>query len=213
VTRVPRLLAAAALALTVALTGCSTSGGASPAPSGLNTRTSSSPYQGFGLDPPQPRPSFTLTDTAGAAFAFGNRTQGHPTLLYFGYTRCPDICPATMADIGLALKTLPVSLQKRTYVVFVSTDVKHDTAALITRWLKNFSAGTKANFVGLRGTQPQIDAAQAASHTFLAEDGGLTHSARVLLYGTDDYARDSFVYDNAVEQKQIEHDLPLVAKD
>ncbi|MDQ6848930.1 MAG: SCO family protein [Actinomycetota bacterium] len=204
-------LLALSLVLFAALTGCSSAGGPSPSSSGLNDQTGAGPYQGVGLEPARPRPSFTLTDTSGARFPFGDRTGGHPTLLYFGYTRCPDICPATMADIALALKKLPMPIQRKTYVVFVSTDVKHDTGPVLGRWLKNFAAGQHAKFVGLRGTKAQIDAAQAAAHVFLAEDGGQTHSAQVLLYGSDDYARVSFVYDGTGEQAQIEHDLPLVA--
>lgn len=201
------LLAAFALLL---LAGC-TSSHADPKPSGLNDQPASGKYAGFALTPPQPRPSFTLIDTAGKRFEFGTATEGHPTLLFFGYTRCPDICPATMADISVALKKMPVSLQQQTYVVFVSTDVKHDTGAILTRWLRNFDTGTKAHFVGLRGSQAQVNAAQAASHIFLAEDGGQTHSTTVLLYGPDDYARTSFVYNDNGEQEQIEHDLPIVA--
>ena len=73
--------------------------------------------------------------------------------------------------------------------MFVSTDVKHDTGPVITQWLKNFTPGSHAHFVGLRGTQAQVDAAQAAAHILIAEDGGQTHSTQVLLYGPDDYAR------------------------
>ena len=203
------VLAAAALALA----GCSSSGsgtgGGTPAPSALNDRPPSSKYAGFELSTPRPRPSFTLTDTQGKPFAFGSVTAGHPTLLFFGYTHCPDECPTTMADIRLGLSKVPVALQKRTYVVFVSTDVKRDTGPVLAAWLKRFSDGVDATFVGLRGTQQQIDAAQAAAHVFLAQDGGETHSTQVLLYGPDDYAHVSFVI-SGNEASQIAHDLPLV---
>jgi protein SCO1/2 len=201
-----------ALAVLV-LAGCASSH-ADPAPkaSGLNDQiNSTSKYAGFQLTPPYPRPSFTLSDTSGRPFPFATATAGHPTLLFFGYTNCPDICPATMADIGAAVKKSPLALQRNTYVVFVTTDVAHDTGPVMARWLRNFDAGTHAHFVALRGTQAQIDAAQAAAHTMLAEDGGRTHSTQVLLYGSDDYARTSFIYNNNGEQQQIEHDLPLVA--
>jgi protein SCO1 len=198
------------VSLVIALAGCS-SGSPKPKASELKGQNQVGPYLGAGLDPAQPRPSFTLTDTTGKPFAFGSRTAGHPTFLYFGYTNCPDICPATMADIGLALKQLPTSLQRETYVVFVSTDVKHDTGPVIAQWLRNFDNGAKAHFVGLHGTQAQVNAAQAAAHIFLAEDKGQSHSTQVLLYGSDDYARTSFVYNDNTEQQQIEHDLPIVA--
>jgi protein SCO1 len=202
-------LCCALVALLLALTACSPSGGTSK---GLSDNTGSGPYQGVGLVPPRPRPAFTLTDTSGATYPFAAKTQGKTTMLFFGYTNCPDICPATMADIGVALRAVPVATQKQITVVFVSTDVEHDTGPVIARWLANFSPDTHATFVGLRGTQAQVDAAQAASHIFLAEDGGQTHSTQVLLFGPDDYAHDSFVYNDNGEAKQMQHDLPLVVK-
>jgi protein SCO1 len=98
-------------------------------------------------------------------------------------------------------------------VVFVTTDVKRDTGPVIARWLANFTPGTTATFVGLTGTQAQINAAQAAAHIFLAEDKGATHSTQVLFYGPDNYARDSFVFNNSQEQKQMEHDIPIVVNE
>jgi protein SCO1/2 len=216
--RLTRKVGAALAALLIGgtLAGCGSSGSGSPSPRPsalVGGQQHSGPYQGMGIDPARPRPNFTLTDTDGKPFAFGTRTAGHPTLLFFGYTNCPDVCPTTMADVGNALREVPAGLQKQTYVVFVSTDVQRDTAAVLARWLKNFDYGTDATFVGLRGTQDQVDAAQAASGIFLAEDAGQTHSTQVLLYGPDDYARLSYVYTgNGDEAAQIAHDLPLVAK-
>ena len=77
--------------------------------------------------------------------------------------------------------------------------------------VKKLAGNAKATFVGLRGTQQQVDAAQAAAHITLAEDDGETHSAQVLLYGPDDYARVSFLQSNT-EQQAMKHDLPIVAK-
>lgn len=176
-----------------------------PAPGGPNGG-----FDGVGLDPAQPRPSFSLTDAAGASFSFARTTLGHPTLLYFGYTNCPDVCPTTMFDLGAALRTLPVAMQKEAYVVFVSTDVKRDTGAVIAKWLSNFSTGTSATWVGLHGTQAEINAAQAAAHIQLAADDGQTHSAQVLLYGPDNYARVTFVQ-STNEQQSMAHDIKLVS--
>jgi protein SCO1/2 len=206
VTRLYRLLAAFAVVLTLA--ACSSA--AKPSPSDLVVVPSSGPYQGMGMLPPQPRPSFTLTDTAGRTFSFGQATSGHPTLLFFGYTQCPDVCPTTMADIRTALARLPLTEQQKVYVVFVSTDVRHDTAAVVHTWLGHFTGGVHATFVGLIGTQAQIDAAQTAAHVTLATDGGQTHSARVLLYGADNYARVSFLQ-GSDEAQQMAHDVPLVS--
>jgi protein SCO1 len=205
-----RRLAAVVAAVAVVAAACS-SGAAAPQPSELHDKPTGGVYQGFGLLPPQPRPSFTLTDTSGKSYAFGRATAGKPTLLYFGYTHCPDVCPTTMADIGQALRTVPSDIQRRTQVVFVTTDVKRDTGPVMAAWLAHFDTDLPNRFVGLTGTQAQIDAAQAAAHVQLAEDEGQQHSADVLLYGSDDYARVQYLQ-STNEADQIGHDLPLVAK-
>lgn len=189
--------------------GASDSGGASASASELNDHTDQT-YSGLGLTPPQPRPQFTLTDQSGAAYKFGTVTKGKPTLLYFGYTHCPDVCPTTLADITQALQAVPAAVRDRTQVVFVTTDVKRDTPAVLKAYLAQFDAGLPNRFVGLSGTQSQVDAAQVAAHVTLAEDEGQTHSAQVLLYGSDDYARVSFL-ESTDEAGQIRHDLPLIA--
>jgi protein SCO1/2 len=210
-----RLGAAAAFAaLALVVAGCSSSGSGHdhPKPSDLVGQRQVGKYLGAGLIPAQPRPSFTLKDEAGKDFAFGTQTAGRPTLLFFGYTHCPDECPTTMADIQLALRSVPADVAKQTYVVFVTTDVKRDTGARLKQWLGGFAAGTRAKWIGLTGTQADIDAAQAAAHVPIAEDNGETHSAELLLYGPDDYARVAFLL-GSNEQKQIAHDLPIVARE
>lgn len=208
-----RLLAVLAM-VSLAVAGCSSSKSShssSATPSQLvGAQGTANGFQGMGLEPAQPRPSFTLADTSGQPFSFAQRTAGHPTLLFFGYTHCPDVCPTTLFDIGAALRSLPKPVQQQTYVVFVSTDIKRDTGPVIAKWLANFDSGVAATFVGLSGSQAQIDAAQTAAHITLAEDGGQTHSAQVLLYGSDDYARVTYLQ-STNEQQQIAHDLPMVA--
>jgi protein SCO1/2 len=178
---------------------------------GLGNPSGGGKYSGFGLTPPQPRPNFVLSDEAGAAFSFASRTQGKPTLLFFGYTNCPDDCPTTMADIHLALKEVPGNVRAKTLVVFVTTDPKRDSGAVIKKWLNQYTGGVPAaNWIGLRGNQAQIDAAQAAAHVAIAADDGQTHSLAVLLYGPDDYAHVSFALTDT-ERQQMVHDLPIVA--
>jgi protein SCO1/2 len=175
---------------------------AAPTPAGA--------YRGTELDPPQPRPTFTLTDTTGARFDFAARTRGRPTLLFFGFTHCPDICPTTMASVAAALRGVDEPLRRSVQVVLVTTDPARDTGPVLARWLRNFDADLPARFVGLTGTVAQVEAAQAAARVPVAEDDGRTHSAELLLYGADDYARVAYVADAAPDA--LRHDLPLVAK-
>jgi protein SCO1/2 len=203
------LLALAAAAATLA--GCSAA--APPAaerPAVSAEPTAAGTYRGLQLDPPQPRPTFTLTDTSGARYDFAARTRGRPTLLFFGFTHCPDICPTTMADVATALRGFADPVRGAVRVVFVTTDPKRDTGRALAGWLRNFDADLPTRFVGLTGTLPQVEAAQAAARVPVATDEGQTHSAELLLYGPDDYARVAYVAGSTPDD--LRHDLPLVLR-
>lgn len=203
-------LTAVALAATTSfmLAGCGTSSGAQP-PVAVTTSAVNGQFRGLGFSPPHPRPYFTLTDQQGRSYDFGTRTADRPTFLYFGYTHCPDICPTTMADVATALRNLPSSLRNRVQVVFVTTDPKRDTPKVIGAWLANFDSDLTTKFVGLTGSQAQIDNAERAAGVPLAQDGGQTHSAQLLLYGHDNECRVFYVAGSS--PGDLAHDIPLVA--
>jgi protein SCO1 len=189
-------LPAVLLACGLALSGC---GSATPE-SGSHVHSSApaaaegakDTYAGIDLAEPYRRPSFTLTDTAGAPFDFKQATAGRPTLLFFGYTRCPDVCPTTMADIAVALRGLDAALVEQLQVVFVTTDPAYDTPAVLGEYLGRFDADLPHHFIGLTGDQATIDQAQLATGVPLAEDSGKLHSSLLLLYGSDDQAHVAF---------------------
>jgi protein SCO1/2 len=148
---------AAALLAGALLTGCASatsSAGTAPQPAPVP----SAAFHGEEPAPVRTRPSFTLRTTGGETYDFAERTAGRPTLLYFGYTSCPDECPTAMADIATALRSAPADLQEQVEVVFVTTDPDRDTPAVLRRWLDGFSP----EIVGLLGTQAEVDAAQQA---------------------------------------------------
>jgi protein SCO1/2 len=166
-------------------------------------------YAGTHLSTPYQKPEFTLTDSTGAAFDFGDRTAAGPTLLFFGYTNCPDVCPTTMADIAVGLRQVDPAVAAETSVVFVTTDPTRDTPDVLGEYLGRFDADLPTSFVGLTGTQDQIDQAQLAAGVPLAEDMGQTHSALLLLYGTDGEA--DVAFDAEDSAADIAHDLTVVA--
>jgi protein SCO1/2 len=165
-------------------------------------------YAGIDLAEPYRRPTFTLTDTTGAPFDFKQATGGRPTLLFFGYTRCPDVCPTTMADIAVALRGLDAALVKQLQVVFVTTDPAHDTPAVLGEYLGRFDADLPQHFIGLTGDQATIDQAQLATGVPLAEEDGRLHSSLLLLYGSDDQAHVAFDAGNTA--RDIASDLRRV---
>ena len=69
-------------------------------------RFSSAGLAGPEIRPPLPKPDLVLRDTQGASFDLKKETEGYLTLLFFGYTHCPDLCPVQLANISSAMKRL-----------------------------------------------------------------------------------------------------------
>src|SRR6266699_809117 len=127
-------------------------------------RANTSIYRGGLVTPPLPKPRFVLTDTSGAAFDFRQRTEGYVTLLFFGYTNCPDQCPMHMANLGAALKKISIGLADQVKLVFVTTDPARDDLTVLRRWLDLFDK----RFIGLTGSAAGIEAVQRATGVPLA---------------------------------------------
>jgi protein SCO1 len=174
-------------------------------------QSSGSAYRGGLVTPALPKPRFILTDTSGAPFDFWNETQGTVTLLFFGYTWCPDQCPMHMANIGVALKKLPAGMADQVKLVFVTTDPARDTPAHLRRWLDNFDK----RFVGLTGTEAAIERAQKAAGVPVArktgpQDGNysVAHANFVVAYTKDDLAH--VIYPGGISKDDWIHDLPVL---
>jgi protein SCO1 len=171
-------------------------------------------YRGGIVTPPLPKPRFVLTDTSGAPFDFWSRTQGSVTLLFFGYTNCPDQCPMHMANIGVALKKLPPGIANQVKLVFVTTDPARDTTTELRRWLDSFDK----HFVGLTGNEAALEAAQKAAGVPMAQktgasggNYGVAHANFVVAYTKDNLAH--VIYPGGVGKDEWTHDLPLLIKE
>jgi protein SCO1 len=169
-------------------------------------------YHGGLVSPPLPKPKFTLRDTSGTAFDFHAKTEGYVTLLFFGYTNCPDMCPLQMQMIANALHKLPSDAARQFKVVFVTTDPARDTPQVLRSYLDHFSK----SFIGLTGSEESIDAAQVAANLPTTKRGALQpdgnyevgHSAFVLAYTKDNLAH--VIYPVGLKLEDWMHDLPLL---
>ena len=99
------------------------------------------------MDPPMPRPDMSLVSTEGVRIALDRRPADEVTVLFFGYTHCPDVCPTTMADLAVARDALPAAVRDRTSVFFVSEDPGRDRPELLREWLDRYDP----DFTGLLG--------------------------------------------------------------
>ncbi|MER6995284.1 SCO family protein [Streptomyces sp. NPDC000410] len=155
-----KTLTAAALAVVAALTlsACGTDGGTAEGTGAGDVTDISGDMNKKAatvLDRPFEKPNLVLTDTTGKPYDLRERTKGKPTLIYFGYTHCPDVCPLTLSNIAIAKKQLPKADQDKLQVVFVTTDPERDTPAELAKWVP--SAGDPS-FTGLTGDFPTIQA-------------------------------------------------------
>lgn len=170
--------------------------------------------RGTPLERPLVKPAFTLTRSDGTPYDFVQETSGKITLLFFGYTHCPDVCPLHMANIAAVLKKMPWEQRDQFRVVFVTTDPERDTPQRISDWLGGFDPA----FIGLRGTDKEIERAQEslglAPASRAAADSNaeylVGHAAQVFAFGRDGVAR--VVYPFGTRQDDWAHDLPRLLK-
>lgn len=116
------------------------------------SKSSADTFSGDVLHQPYHAPATRLTDTNGQPFSLTASTHKRLTLIFFGYTHCPDECPTTMATLASAMLQLDESDRSNVQVVFVTTDPARDTGPVIRHWLDRFSK----DFVGVRGSLPTI---------------------------------------------------------
>lgn len=123
---------------------------------------------------------FTLVDQNGARVTDATY-KGAPSVVFFGYTHCPDVCPTTLFDMSEALKRLPAG--KKVSVLFVTVDPERDTPAALKDYLSSFDP----RISGLTGTRDEVDGALKAYRVYSKkqpqENGeySMDHSAIVYL--------------------------------
>lgn len=104
------------------------------------------------LDPPKELAQFTLTDQNGQPLSLSD-LRGKPTLLFFGFTHCPDICPTTLAHFRQVKRDMGERGADANYV-FISVDGSRDTPERIKEYVGQFDP----EFIGLTGTEDDVRA-------------------------------------------------------
>ena len=104
-------------------------------------------YQAAQTHDPYPVSATPLTDTDGQPFSLTEDTDKPVTLVFFGYTSCPDICQVVMTNIASAMTRLDEADRDQVDVVFVTTDPKVDTEDHLRRYLDRYDP----SFIGLTG--------------------------------------------------------------
>jgi protein SCO1/2 len=156
-------------------------------------------------------PEFELMRSDGTSFRL-SELRGEVVALFFGYTSCPDICPATMAELNQALDELG-NQADQVQVLFVTVDPQRDTPQHVQEYVNHFDS----SFVGLSGSESELAKVWNDYGVFVEIVEGtsaagylVNHTARVTLIDQQGNLRVSFPFDTPVED--VVHDLKLLLK-
>lgn len=154
---------------------------------------------------------FALPDTTGQVRRLAD-FKGKVTVLFFGYTQCPDVCPTTMLELAEVRKAMGADGQ-RVQGVFVTVDPERDTPEVLKAYVSNFSP----DFVALRGTPAQTAAAAKQFKVYFAKVPGATagsytmdHTAGSYIFDTQGHIRLFTRYGTGADS--LKHDLQLLLK-
>ena len=176
-------LGAGLLAAALLLTGCG--GGADQAADGSGQQR----FTGVDHDPYRVDPT-PLQSTTGGPYSLVDDTDKPLTLVFFGYSHCPDLCPMVMSSLASAMTRLSDEDRADVDVVFVTTDPARDSVAVLQQYLEHYDPG----FIGLTGDLATIVEVAKPLAVYVADgeklpSGGYdlgAHSTQVTAIGPDD---------------------------
>jgi len=126
---------------------------------------------------------FQLTDQAGQTVTDQN-LKGKPTLIFFGFTHCPDVCPTSLFEISEVLKAMGKDAD-RVNAFFVSVDPERDTAAAMRDYLSSFDPHLKGLTGNPEAVAKVLSAYRVYSKKVPLKDGDYTMDHTALIYLMD----------------------------
>ena len=160
------------------------------------------------LDPPFEVSGTPLVDTDGDAFSLVDDTDKDLTLVFFGYTNCPDICGQVMATLAGTLTRLDEAQKDRLDVVFVTTDPQRDTEQVVGKYVDAFDP----TMIGLTGDLDDIIEVGLSLKIGIEQGDKLPSGGYDVTHGTRVYAVDAddespMMWDHDVSQAQLAGDV------
>ena len=175
-----RLLGAVALSVVLLLSACTSSADGSGAPVSGVTVEDADGLHGAVLPTPYDVPRTALEATDGSTYDLVRDATAPLTIVFFGYTHCPDICQLVMADVASAMTRLDADQRSQVDMLFVTTDPARDDARVLRQYLDRFDPA----FEGLTGPLPAIVEAGTALGVPIEEGERLPTGGYEVAHGT-----------------------------
>jgi protein SCO1 len=162
---------------------------------------------GTALPTPKVLEDFSLVDATGAPASLAT-LRGHPTLVFFGFTHCPDICPTTLALLADVQKSVSVPGLK---VALISVDPERDTPAALSAYLNSFGG----DLIGLTGPAPEIVKASrsfgVASRKVALGGGNYTMDHSAAIFAVDSGGRVIAIFTPQFRAAALKADIAALA--
>jgi protein SCO1/2 len=197
-----RRVAALVAAATLVLAGCG------------EDASAGTKWNGAVLDEPYVVPKAALTDTDGEPYSLASDTDRPLTLVFFGYTRCPDICQTVMSSLASAMTRLDKQDRERVDVVFVTTDPARDDGRTLRTYLDRFDP----SFEGLTGDLSTIVRLGKAFGVFIEKGEKLPSGGYDVNHGTQVVGvlpdrRAPFVWTQGTPPSDLADDISAILDD
>jgi protein SCO1/2 len=171
-------------------------------------------FAGTAVPEPVHLPGVSLPTMDGGTFDLAGDTRGSVTLLFIGYTYCPDICPVHLANLAAVLDDLPLEITREVTTVFLTADPVRDTPERLREWL----GALDRSFVGLRGSRDEVNAVEDALGLPRSvvdpgespEDYFVGHAGQVLAFDREGVARVAYPW--GIRQRDWRRDLPRLVR-
>ncbi len=167
-------------------------------------------FHGTVIQSPEPSYDFTLTSANGDVSLSDYR--GKLVLIYFGYTFCPDICPATLANVGQSLKELGTKADN-VQLIMISLDPERDTPEKLAEYVAHFHP----SFIGVTGSQEDLAKVASLYGIFYEKTDGsdntgylINHTATLLVIDREGYLK--LVFPFGVTVPEIVDDLKYMLR-
>ncbi len=168
-------------------------------------------FYGTVMQSPDEAPDFTLQSSAGGTLSLED-FRGKVTLLYFGYTFCPDVCPATLAEVSKAMDILGDDAEK-VQLIMISVDPRRDTPAALNEYVAHFHP----SFIGATGSEEEIAKIATLYGVFYEKHEGteatgylVDHTATVMVIDQNGHLK--LIFPFGAPADEIAKDLAYILK-